>query len=393
MLMKKSLLVFYLFLLGLCPIIYAQDFSSVNSDGDTIYYNITSPNSVEVTYRGINCFYYLNTYKDTIKIPAYVFFNSQDYAVTSISRNAFYGCEIMSSIVLPSTIDSIGSGAFTGCYGLNSIYSYSHIPPVVLSEAFLVVRDTIDIFVPCGSDSLYRASNEWDDFTNIQPSLPITTNSLGLICKGESFFFVDTLINSEGLYYHNYTNNTGCDSIDCLYLRVVDVPDVPYFPTFQIIGNNLLISWQGNSSYYNIYRNDSIIGRSTTNNFLDTIIGSVNYCYKFSGVNIRSNIYCYSEASIDTCIQLVGLNDIIDNSTFVKIYPNPTSDQAVLEIEGLKSKAEVRIMDLVGKVIYNYTLNVDDRKLVLDVRGYEKGIYNVSVQNETINISKKLIIQ
>ena len=41
--------------------------------------------------------------------------------VTSLSANCFYGCDSLTTIVLPDTIQSIGSGAFSDCTDLRGI--------------------------------------------------------------------------------------------------------------------------------------------------------------------------------------------------------------------------------------------------------------------------------
>lgn len=76
-----------------------------------------------------------------------------------------------------------------------------------------------------------------------------------------------------------------------------------------------------------------------------------------------------------------------------KFYPNLSSDKAVLEIEGLRSKAEVMVMDLSGRVIGNYMIDKGENKLDINVSGFAKGVYNVLVQNKEISISKKLVVE
>ena len=44
-----------------------------------------------------------------------------DQHVAQISKNAFYDCTTLTSITLPSTVDSIGDYAFSGCVALNSV--------------------------------------------------------------------------------------------------------------------------------------------------------------------------------------------------------------------------------------------------------------------------------
>ena len=95
--------------------IHAYDFQS----GD-LYYNITSSNTVEVTYQVSNS---TSNYQGitTATIPATVTNNGTTYSVTSIGGNAFWLCSSLTSITLPNSVKSIGEMAFDGCSSLTSI--------------------------------------------------------------------------------------------------------------------------------------------------------------------------------------------------------------------------------------------------------------------------------
>ena len=92
-------------------------------------------------------------------------------------------------------------------------------------------------------------------------------------------------------------------------------------------------------------------------------------------------------------LQMIKLNDISSSNISAKLYPNPTSNKANLEIEGLSNDADVIVSDLLGRVIKKYKFNSEKGILEIDVSGYPKGVYSVSVQNNNINVSKKLIVQ
>ena len=94
---------------------FGHDFSAVNDDGVTIYYNITGSSTVEVTHYGET----VATYSGSVSIPEYVDYGST-YRVTGIGEDAFYNSYI-TSVDIPNSVESIGDNAFYNCRYLNSI--------------------------------------------------------------------------------------------------------------------------------------------------------------------------------------------------------------------------------------------------------------------------------
>lgn len=90
-------------------------------------------------------------------------------SVTTVFDEAFYHCDNISTIIIPSGVKSIGTFSFN-CVGLSSLYVYP-VSPVDLS----IVSFTFDkyttmackLYVPYGTKSLYSTSIQWMDFTNI----------------------------------------------------------------------------------------------------------------------------------------------------------------------------------------------------------------------------------
>ena len=98
---------------------FAYDFEEKNSDGVTIYYNITSSyvKTCEVTYRGSYSYSYSysDEYTGSITIPETVTYNGTTYSVIRIGRDAFYKCTGLTSITIPNSVTSIGYSAFYDC--------------------------------------------------------------------------------------------------------------------------------------------------------------------------------------------------------------------------------------------------------------------------------------
>ena len=91
-----------------------------NFEVDGIYYNYLDGNNVEVTYRGSRFDSY-EEYAGEVIIPSTVTYNGTTYSVTSIRKDAFYGCSALTSITIPNSVTSIGDEAFSYCSSLTSI--------------------------------------------------------------------------------------------------------------------------------------------------------------------------------------------------------------------------------------------------------------------------------
>lgn len=94
--------------------------------------------------------------------------------VTSIGDYAFYNCKDITSITLPASITSIGSGALdTGGTvrngaNLKSVISLSLVPPTIESDTFyqyFYKKSTVT--VPAKAVEAYQAAPYWKDFTII----------------------------------------------------------------------------------------------------------------------------------------------------------------------------------------------------------------------------------
>ncbi len=106
----------------------AYDFSYTHQ-GKTLYYDITSSNSVKVAACD-------TTANGDVVIPSSVEYNGTTYSVTSIRNYAFKYCSGLTSVTIPNSVTSIGDGAFFYCSGLTSVTIPNSVTSIGVSAFF-----------------------------------------------------------------------------------------------------------------------------------------------------------------------------------------------------------------------------------------------------------------
>jgi hypothetical protein len=130
----KKLLAIIAAMLAIINVAHAYDFESGG-----IYYNITSDNTVAVTFGG--------EYTDDVIIPEKVTYSDTEYSVTSIGDFAFSGYPSLTSIELPSSLVEIGIMAFYNCSSLINIELPSSVNDIGY-YAFYGCSSLINIEIP-----------------------------------------------------------------------------------------------------------------------------------------------------------------------------------------------------------------------------------------------------
>ena len=187
--------------------------SSFQRDG--IYYNVTGPNTVEVT-KGST---YGDDYSGDVTIPSSVTYGGVTYDVTAIGANAFLSChdltsvnipttvttigesafyyctsltrvvipesvmtigdwnfycnDQMTTVILPSTLTSLGSSCFDGCLNLSKVTCKATTPPAIGSMGcFSNISNESTLYVPENSVSAYQTASSWSSFFSSVEAMP-----------------------------------------------------------------------------------------------------------------------------------------------------------------------------------------------------------------------------
>lgn len=92
-------------------------------------------------------------YSGSIVIPAEVLYEGRTYRVTAIGDYAFGYCDQLTSVTLPSTVETIGECAFRDCYCLTSVTLPEGLTSIG-SSAFQTCEILTSIVIPEGVTSI-----------------------------------------------------------------------------------------------------------------------------------------------------------------------------------------------------------------------------------------------
>ncbi len=306
-------------------------FSMVVSTGQTIYfgsvtYNPTG-NKICVVPPGAT-YGYVDSYEGYAKpvgdlvIPSTVTYNGETFTVTKVDKKAFYLCDSLTSVVLPSTITEIGSNAFNGCVRLRSI----NIPDVVTtinSNAFSGCWVLDPVTVPSTVSTI--GGNAFSEVRMINYSGTATSyNNWGAVCRNGYI--------EDSLYY---TSNAK-DSLMCSH------PDII---TAVIPGTVSYIGWHAFMGREQLTWADGYVRRTaplrslTVPNSVEEIAGSdaFNECQNLTYLNWdvdSSNItFDHNYPSVATIVIGNNARYIPDNFCYQNYNPqgNPLTSLTIGE--------------------------------------------------------------
>ena len=207
--MKRRLSTLLIFML-LALQAMAYDFQAVNNDGQTIYYNILSSNTVEVAAGPAGA------YIGVINIPENVTSGSVTYDVVGIGVSAFENCVELTTVTMPESIENIGNFAMKGCTSLTSVT----IPNVTITFGTNILENctslvTFDVprYMTAIPVAFFKGCTSLQSIT--------TTNSLVSIlwsafegCTGLTSDNFDIPTSVQAISYNAFKNCTGLTNIN-----------------------------------------------------------------------------------------------------------------------------------------------------------------------------------
>ncbi len=106
-------------------------------------------------------------------------------------------------------------------------------------------------------------------------------------------------------------------------------------------------------------------------------------------ISYFGNFYRY-EASFTSTFSN-GISNIQSNKNNILIYPNPTNDKFIIQIENQNVSYNLEILNTIGQVVL--TKKIINSIEQVDLSGQVAGVYFVKLQSENSMIVRKIIKQ
>lgn len=273
-------------------------------------------------------------------------------SVTSIGDGAFLSCSGLTSITIPSSVASIGGGAFSFCSGLTTIA----IPFSVTSignGAFAFCSGLTTVVIPSSVTSI--------------------GNSAFLSCKGMTTVTIPSSVTSIGNGAFNY----------CSGLTSIAIPS-----SVTLIGNNAFANCSGLTSITTSKITPLDLGSSTN------VFSQINKttCTLYVPVGSKSAYQVADQwKDFKNIVEknITGLSSEINNQT-LSIYPNPTKGKVKILFAQVPEKGTIlTVNDFTGKTIL--TQLIQNKEEQIDLGGNSPGVYFITTHMKGFKVQKIIL--
>ena len=127
---------------------------------------------------------------------------------------------------------------------------------------------------------------------------------------------------------------------------------------------------------------------STFSQAVNDLVEGQTYFYRAYITNEAGTAY----GTVET-FTLLGLTDALANQIAVSLYPNPASDNATLDINGLNQDAKIVISDLQGRILSQDNINAGTTRYTINVSDMTSGVYYIRIITDNVVSTQKLIVE
>lgn len=270
---------------------------------DGIYYNFDKTNfTAKVTYKGAEDDWMYDytgeeQYVGILSVPETVVYEGDTYTVIGFDNDALIGSKLLEILVIPATVTEFGTGVFTLCNSLHTIYIDEGNSTFFMYDKVMYKRNPLSLFfVPravSGSIEVYSG------ITTI-PSSAFQSCNITEVIIPESVMTIKDGAFNNCIWLDNVVMGSRVSSIErdafssCSSLQEIEFP-----ASLQTIGNSAFSSCE-------------YLSKITLNNGLKTI-GSYafSYCSSLSSVTLPSSLNLIDDKAFYFC---ESLKKVINNS-------------------------------------------------------------------------------
>lgn len=291
------------------------------------------------------------------------------------------------------TSSSSGGSGVEGIFGLNVIGNsiigtgmtlgkaqFGGFDGIIISLDFNGNVNWSKVYGGSGNDWLYKADE--DNTQNI--TIASYSNSVGFGDYDIGLFKVD--LSGNALSYKIF-GSTGTEQFKHLFLTsdggVIFSGSTTGFNSVLRDGyiTKVDANWSGACNDSNATILESAISISPQNLVAPSNNSGSSALLSLSSTSVTINF--------DTlCINpAVSIDEIDQKEDVLNIFPNPFSDIININMDN-NTDATIRIFDISGKLITNYTVNKLSNKVALDMKNIEVGVYFVTVTDFDLGIIK-----
>ena len=194
------------------------------------------------------------------------------------------------------------------------------------------------------------------------------------ICNGEIYNWHGTNYSTTGTFTANYTSINDCDSIYTLHLSVNPVDISVALSGITITANFTADAYQ----WLDCNNNFAPINGEVNQSFTATVNG--NYAV------IITQGLC-SDTSVCVEINTVGIAP--QTTEGITFYPNPVSNELIIEIKGNIKNRNFEILNAIGQVVFKGNLLLE--KTVVQTTNFDPGVYLIKLGTGKIFKFEKIL--
>lgn len=324
--------------------------------------------------------------------------------------NNLYGCTGLQEVILPSSMASLSSTAFSSCSSLQKLTVMRNIPPTLQGNSTFtgVPQNTCKLIIPSGSKTAYMTAAQWGNFVNIEEvdfpnistlyNMQVTFDSNGSVNSGQTPLTSGSNLQVEkdntvafNIYpNYNYTVGNILFNNTDVTLQVKEIDGVFIFTTPAITATSILtVTFKQKPVILTIKSAETgsigldLVKNSTQKIFISPSTGWVLYSVNFNSSDVTNQLinssYTTPSLSSNSTIDIVFKQIVNSSVAFSKSKSVQfRSNAGTLTVYGVPIGKTITIHNLNGVILQ--TTIATDNETMFNLR--ENQIYIVKVDGE-----------